>query len=339
MRLTLLLAGMALAANLTSATAQERTTGFGSGPYARRTLSAYQASGRSGPERTEQFSNRYRIGNDGRFSLSNVDGNIAVTGGGGDEVVIEAVKRTRGDQRELDRVTVDVAARNGRVDVTTRYAPYSSSQVSVAYTVIVPANASVDVKSVAGSVSISGVKGSVRAESVSGNVLTSGTPRLEVARSVSGDVELADAGTDADLAAGSISGNVRGKGIRGRSFEVNTVSGDVTLTDAACDRLGVRSISGSVAYSGALARSGRYDFNLHSGNVRLILSDSPGFDLTANTFSGSINSELPLVIGGDGDGRGQQRILNRRSMVATYGDGSAVLTIKTFSGNIIIVRR
>jgi DUF4097 and DUF4098 domain-containing protein YvlB len=302
-------------------------------------VNAYQTGGRTAPERSEQFSNRYRLGSDGRFSLSNVDGNIAITGVTGDDVVIEAVKRTPGDQRDLDRVNIDVAARNGRVDVRTRYAPYRSNQVSVAYTVMVPANASVDVKSVSGNVSVRDVKGSVRTESVSGNVLTSGTPRLELAKSVSGDVELSDAGMDADVAASSISGNVRGKGIRGRSFEADTISGDVTLSDAVCDRLGVRSISGNVAYSGALVRSGRYDFNLHSGNVRLMLSDSTGFDLTANTFSGSINSELPLTIGGDRARRGRQGIVNRRSMVATYGDGSAALTIKTFSGDIIIVRR
>ncbi|PWT83925.1 MAG: hypothetical protein C5B57_05815 [Blastocatellia bacterium] len=338
MRLAILLAGMALAAGLTSATAQERTTHF-AGPHGRRDLNAYQPRGRSGLERTEQFSNKYKLGSDGRFSLSNVDGNVVITGGAGDEATIEAVKRTRGDQRELDRVTVDVSARNGRVDVRTIYPPYRNNQVSVDYTVMVPANASVDIKSVSGNVSVRDVKGSVRAESVSGNVLASGTPRLELAKSVSGDVDLSDAGMDADVAASSISGNVRGKGIRGRSFEADTISGDVTLTDAVCDRLGVRSISGSVAYSGALARTGRYDFNLHSGNVRLVLSDSTGFDLTANTFSGSINSELPLTIGGDRARRGRQGIPNRRSVVATYGDGSAALTIKTFSGDIIIVRR
>src|SRR5262249_47680758 len=336
MRFTLMLVGMTLAAGLTSASAEQRTTQFGAGPHPRRNVNAYQP-GRTGPERTEQLSNRYRLGSGGRFSLSNVDGNIVITGVAGDEVVIEAVKRTRGDQRELDRVIVDVAARNGRVDVRTRYPPFRSNQVSVAYTVMVPANASVDVKSVSGNVSVRAVKRSLRAEGVSGNVLTWGPPRLEIAKSVSGDVELSDAGMDADVAANSISGNVRGKGIRGRSFEADTISGDVTLSDALCDRLSVRSISGSVAFSGALARSGRYDFNLHSGNVRLMLSDSTGFDLTANTFSGLIHSELPMTIGGDRARR--QGTVNRRSMVATYGDGSAALTIKTFSGDIVIVRR
>jgi hypothetical protein len=60
---------------------------------------AYQ--GRSGPERTERFSRKIKIGRDGRVTVNNVAGDIVVTGGPGDEVSIEAIKRTRGDSSQL----------------------------------------------------------------------------------------------------------------------------------------------------------------------------------------------------------------------------------------------
>ena len=62
---------------------------------------AYQGRNRnSGPEQTEAFSRKAKVGRDGRVSISNIAGDIKVTAGPGDDVVIDAVKHTRGDQRQ-----------------------------------------------------------------------------------------------------------------------------------------------------------------------------------------------------------------------------------------------
>src|SRR6266850_6883668 len=68
---------------------------------------AYQGRDR-GPEQTERFSRKVRVGRDGRVSIANISGDIVVTSGAGDEVSIEAVKRTRGSQSELASVHIDV---------------------------------------------------------------------------------------------------------------------------------------------------------------------------------------------------------------------------------------
>src|SRR2546422_320874 len=127
----------------------------------------------------------------------------------------------------------------------------------------------------------------------------------------------------------------------GATTQSRTVSGDVVLTNVTCDRLGVKSVSGNIEYSGTLARNGRYDVNTHSGTVRLTLSGSTGFELTGTTFSGSIRSELPLTIGGERerDTGIRRRGARNRSIRATFGDGSAALTLRTFSGDIIIAKR
>ncbi len=117
------------------------------------------------------------------------------------------------------------------------------------------------------------------------------------------------------------------------------------LTDVACDRLAVKSVSGNVEYAGTIVRTGRYEITSHSGTVRLTLANPVGFELNANSFSGSIRSDLPMTIGGDSarrgvDDRGRRRGDDpRHAMRATFGDGSATLTIRTFSGNIIIAKR
>jgi len=312
-------------------------------------VGAYQGRN-NGPEQTERFSRKVKIGRDGRFTLSNISGDIVVTAGGGDEVSIDAIKRTRGDKSELGRVQILIDDRAGRVDVRTEHEQNRTDRnrgdhVSVDYTVMVPASVSVDVHSVSGTVKVTGVHGSLRAETVSGDVTINDAPRLEAAKTVSGDVSLTGVTADGDLSAASVSGNVRAKGLKARGLDLGSVSGDISVTDVTCERLGVKTVSGGVEYAGGIAKGGRYEINAHSGTVRLQLTNPAGFELTANSFSGSIRSELPLTIGGDsgrqGDSgsRGRRDSMNNHAMRATFGDGSATLVVRTFSGDIVITKR
>src|SRR5262245_22649448 len=148
---------------------------------------AYQGRDR-GPEQTERFSRKVKIGRDGRVSVQNISGDIVVSAGSGDEVSIEAVKRGRREPAQLAATRIVVEERAGRVDVRTEYDNsrfYRNNNVSVDYTVTVPSGTSVDLKSVSGSVKVTGVKGTVRAESISGNVVTTDTPKVEAAKTVS----------------------------------------------------------------------------------------------------------------------------------------------------------
>lgn len=298
----------------------------------------YQGRNR-GPEVTDHFSRKVKIGRDGRVSLGNISGDMTVTGGSGDEVTIEATKRTRGDKGELDAVQIVVEEHAGRVDVRTEYPQRENNHVSVDFVVTVPASASVEMHSISGSLHVTGVQGTARLETVSGAVTAASTPRIEVAKSVSGNVELSGTSSDGDLAASSVSGSVRVKGVKARSIRIGAISGSVGVSDATCDRVDMKSLSGSVEYAGTLVKGGRYDLTSHSGEVRMILAGTLGFELDASTFSGSINSELPLTIGGDAGRTGRPRGISNKSIHGTFGDGSAVLTLRTFSGSIVISKQ
>src|SRR5262249_11167150 len=253
---------------------------------------AYQGRDR-GPEQTERFSRKVKIGRDGRVSVQNISGDIVVSGGSGDEVSIEAVKRGRREPAQLAATRIVVEERAGRVDVRTEYDNsrfYRNNNVSVDYTVTVPSGTSVDLKSVSGSVKVTGVKGTVRAESISGNVVTTDTPKVEAAKTVSGNVTLTGIVIDGDLSAGTVSGTVTARGVKAHALELGSVSGDVIVTDVTCDRLNAKSVSGGFEYSGAISRGGVYDVNVHSGTIRFTLANPSGFELTASTFSGNIRS-------------------------------------------------
>ena len=91
---------------------------------------------------------------------------------------------------------------------------------------------------------------------------------------------------------------------------------------------------------GVVARAGRYEFNAHSGNVRLILANPSGFELDASTFSGSIRTDFPVTLRATPETRNPRgRGLSNRAVRGTYGDGSAFLLVRSFSGTVVIGKK
>ncbi|HZT75773.1 MAG TPA: DUF4097 family beta strand repeat-containing protein [Vicinamibacterales bacterium] len=303
---------------------------------------AYQGRDR-GPEQTDRFTGKYKISRDGRVSVSNISGDITVTGGSGDEVSVEATKRTRGGRGALGDVQIQVNNAPARVDIRTDYQRMGSSNVSVDYSITVPNGASVELHSVSGSVKVTGVHGSVRVETVSGGVTASDTPNVELAKTVSGDVSLSGISTDGNVTAGSVSGEIIAKGLKAKRLDLSSVSGDMTLTDVSVGSVHAKSVSGTFEYTGTIQKGGDYDVNVHSGTIRFTLSPPSGFYLNADSFSGSIRTDFPVTMGGgsrDADNdRGGRRMRMGQSVHGTNGDGSATLTLRTFSGSIVIAKR
>jgi DUF4097 and DUF4098 domain-containing protein YvlB len=301
---------------------------------------------RHGPEVTERFSKSVRLGRTGALDLSNIAGDIVVTGGSGDEVRIEAVKRVRtrdesSSKARLEELRIEVTEAPNRVEVRTVYPRerrnYSGS---VDFTVTMPTGGSATIRSISGDVRVTNVKGELRAESVSGNVITSGSTRLSLVKSVSGDIEVTDAASEGEVTVSSVSGDLIVRGLKARTIDLGSVSGDVTLTNVTCERATVKTTSGNVEYGGPLARSGRYEMIAHSGSVRLEISGTTGFELEATTFSGDVRSDFPVTLraGNDDDRERRGRRMNR-SIRGSYGDASAIVTLQSFSGDIVITKR
>ena len=311
---------------------------------------------RRGPETTETFSRTVRLGRTGALDLSNIAGDLVVTGGGGDDLRIEAVKRIRERDEALGRarlqdVQIEVRELSNRVEVRTEYPRNRDNRdrrdsfVSVDFTVTVPQNASVTLKSVSGDVRVTNIRGELRAESVSGTVVATDVPRATLLKSVSGDLQLTNAGSDTSLTGGTVSGNVVVRRLKARTIDFGSVSGNVRLEEVEAESATLRSVSGNIEYGAELARNGRYDFTSHSGDVRLMLTGNTGFDVEATTFSGDVRSDYALTLGGTqvddrGRGRGGRgRGPGNRGIRGSFGDGSARLILRSFSGSIVITRR
>jgi DUF4097 and DUF4098 domain-containing protein YvlB len=288
------------------------------------------AQDRGGAEETERISRKFKIGAAGRLALANVSGDIVVTAGSGDEVTLEAVKRTRGARSELASVVIEIDDRPGRVDIRTRHTA-RRDRSSVDYTVTVPREATVDLSSVSGDVRVTNLQGALRAQSISGTVALSGSTNVETARSISGDVELSGSIPEARITGSTVSGTVRARDLKARALKLSAISGNADFSNVEVERLEAKTVTGDVIFAGAVGRNGRYEFATHSGNARLTISGGPGFDLIANTYSGNIRSDVPVTVNDARLGRGQGR-----SMRAVVGDGGATVSVSTFSGDIVI---
>jgi DUF4097 and DUF4098 domain-containing protein YvlB len=307
----------------------------------------YQES-RQGPEQIDKVSQTIKVGDGATLDLSHLSGDVRVTGGAGNEIRIDATKRVRHRdaaeaKRLLEALRIDINNFNGRVEVRTIY-PRTSMRsnnlsASVDYVIAVPAAAAVVLKSISGDLTVSNVRGEVRAEAISGDVNLTNTPNLALAKTVSGDVVARDIGTETSLVLGTVSGNVIGSGLKVRTLEAGTVSGSVRLSGSQIERLEASSLSGDVEFDAPLVKGGRYEFTSHSGNVRLILSGNTGFELDADTFSGSVRSDVPVTLRSIGQTAGRERRGSQRAVRGTYGDGSAILSVRSHSGSVVITRK
>jgi hypothetical protein len=293
------------------------------------------------PEVTETFSRTLRLGRNGTFDLQTLAGDVVITGGRGDQVRIEATKRVRHRvpaqaRAVLPEVRIDIAERGGNVELRTEQPRRRALWTSVDYVVSVPSGANVIIVTGSGNVRVENVAGELRANAADGNITASGVRRVRQISTMRGNVDVSDAEAD-ELSANTLQGDVILRNLKGRVLDLNTVTGDARLVDVQMSRARLETTAGDIEYAGPLARSGRYEFLTHSGNIRVNPIGNAGFDLEAHSFTGDIRSDYRLNL--------IDRLATRvrreaeRTLRGTFGDAAAVLTARSFSGDILIVRK
>jgi DUF4097 and DUF4098 domain-containing protein YvlB len=171
---------------------------------------------------------------------------------------------------------------------------------------------------------------------MSGDVTLTGTSAASLAKSMSGDVTVTGVSSESELRVSSLSGDVIVRSARARAIDADSTSGDVTLSDVTGDRVTGKALSGGVSFTGSLVKGGRYQFQTQSGDLRLTLVGTQGFELDASTFSGGVRSDFPLTLpaGQAAGGHGP-----RKSLRGVFGDGGAQLILRAFSGEITIAKK
>ena len=254
----------------------------------------------------------------GTVSISCPGGDVKVTGTDRNQIVVHA-RTERGTIRFTSSGT------------TARLEPANGRGCSDAnFEVSVPAGVHLAASTWSGSLIVHGVRGEIEAHAQSGDIeVRDAGDRLEV-ETLSGDVDVQ--GVRGDATIHTLSGDVTLQRAAG-TVEVETVSGDIDLGGVASRQIRTNSTSGDLTFSGTIVDGGRYEFQTHSGELRLELPANVGAQLSLSTFSGEIDSAFPitLIAGDHGIGSAQAKKMN-----FTLGKGTARIIAETFSGDVTL---
>lgn len=257
----------------------------------------------------------------GTVDLSLISGEIRVTSWDRNQVRIVATSESG---------TLDLESSPSRVTLSMRSEGRHGNVGDAQYQVTVPATARLLLRTVSGEITSRG-GAELEAHTVSGDLSVSDVKGRTTLETVSG--ELTGTGISGNVRANSVSGDVTLNTITG-DIDAETVSGDVELTDVRSSSVRASSTSGDAHYQGTVDSKGRYDFQSHSGDVRLVLPANIGAQLSIETFSGDIDSDFPMTLL-----PGAQRSSGRpRHMEFRIGNGGAVISATTFSGDVTIER-
>ena len=157
-------------------------------------------------------------------------------------------------------------------------------------------------------------------------------------RSTSGNMHVQNMSGD-ELNIETLQGNVTVSDLQSRLLELRSVLGDMVLENIAARRAFVQTTRGNVEYAGPLQRTGQYRIQTHTGNIRMrIPPGGPGFDLDAMTNKGDLQSDFALKLPQQRPGV-VRRPAPLRILRGPVGAAGAMLTTYSFSGNILIVKR
>lgn len=138
--------------------------------------------------------------------------------------------------------------------------------------------------------------------------------------SASGNIELTQKGKSDEISMNTASGKINAELSQADQVELESVSGKINVTAASVDSLSVKATSGAV--SGTLeATPSECKLRAVSGDVTLILPDSPDFTAKISTASGDFESDFALKKAGN---------------LYTCGSGSGNIDIETASGDVSI---
>lgn len=225
---------------------------------------------------------------------------------------------------------------------------------------MVPRGSTVNVRTQNGHIDVSDVS-DARLEALSGDVEVRRIARAVQVSCLSGDVMVTD--VSGPVRATTVSGSVEARNARslsaGDGFETKSTSGDVTIENVRHSEVVAATISGSVLYTGALARGGAYDFKTISGDVTMEIPADSSFTLHAKVVvSGDINTDFPVKTMAVGGGvpappstpqpppppRGKVKIKppkepEQARLDGTVGSGDATVNMSSFSGSLHLRKR
>jgi DUF4097 and DUF4098 domain-containing protein YvlB len=209
----------------------------------------------------------YTVGPKAVVSITNNYGPITVKPSGSRQVLVEAVSHS-------DAVSLVNEQHGNRIEL--RSASTRSGTNQVDYTVLVPVDAFVSLRS---------SDGTLRAQGLRGDVI------LEAAAA---SVEVTDI-SDAHLHVRTLTGPITLTDIRNTHLDIHSISGDVKMRNVTGPSVEVNSGSGQISYDGDPGRMGEYLLTSHSGDLNISIPANAWVNIKARSVQGQSDPDFPVA--------------------------------------------
>jgi hypothetical protein len=194
----------------------------------------------------------------------------------------------------------------------------------------VPRGARVWVKSGTANIEVTGLRGEVECVSVSGSIRVEGSLKLLIAESMEGNLNASGPMDVVRLKGGA--GTITIRGARG-DILATTVGGAIVAMDGAVVRAHLETVSGTIAYDGSVDPRGTLESVTHSGDVTLRLPPEISAEFDLESFDG------PIVVGITDKGSGREKPTTGKPVSFVTGAGGSHVMVRSFKGEIRILKR
>jgi hypothetical protein len=212
----------------------------------------------------------------GTLKLRNFSGDVHLTAGGGNDVVIKAVRKAKRDQLDHIKLDIQTSGDTATIDANKRddgWKDQKDNVVETTFDIQVPAAAMLDVYGFSSDLDVRGITGDQKLETFSGSITVDAGKGAINAKTFSGhiDVNLVDAGSSPTLSAETFSGRIKARLADGARGEVSfdSFSGEfdseIPLTVRS---MGKHKTSGALG-GGSGSGTSTIKFHTFSGDVRV----------------------------------------------------------------------
>lgn len=278
----------------------------------------------------QQISHSGAVAADVAVEIFNVAGTVRVTGWDRQEVRVQGTlgQGVEGLAFENDHDGVEI-----RVEIPRRRRRDPQRRVGDTHLeIMVPRGASLEIETLAASISVDGVDGEVRMESSAGGITYAGGALRVEADTAAGDIEIIATADGADIDVEGVAGNVLVQFTSG-NVTAGTLTGNVRIIGGRISEGCFESVSGTLYFEGEIGAGAELDFENFDGNIELLIPADSAAEFDISTYNGSIETEFGF------EGRLLERYSPEQQAEFTLAAGGANVSIETFSGKVAVRRQ
>ena len=251
----------------------------------------------------------FKVRRHSSVSIVNPYGLISVKPAGGNHVVVNAIVYS-------DKVEVDRNHGGNHVSVVSHLLPGADATSGrVDYEVLVPADASVTLRS---------TSGPLRAEKLHGDLIMEGNTATVDVRDVS----------EGHVHVKTLNGPVTLTNVSDGHVEITSVSGDVALNSVNGPLVSVSSTSGWIHYDGDFGGGGEYSLMTHTGDIEATAPAYASIDVVASSAQGKVENDFPLR-----PAHSSFAVRAGSAFAGTMGKAASTVKLLSFSGKIHLKKR